>query len=160
MDIDLLTMKVTVFYANAFFCHVHVIYQQEHLCIIVYNCNQFNGEYSCWFCLQRGETYKHETGGISHIYPYDEANPKGPPRSRETINRDVQSAVVIIFKNDSKCTVNGHEEKFWFMYLTYFDPVKVVLSTPCMVFVWLLINNCFLYGLIRKTNQKIFHSFI
>lgn len=60
---------------------------------LVYNCNQFNGEYSCWFCLQRGETYKHKTGGISHIYAYDEANPKGPPRSRETINIDVQSAV-------------------------------------------------------------------
>lgn len=91
---------------------------------LVYNCNQFNGEYSCWFCLQKGETYKHETGGISHIYPYDEANPKGPPRSRETINRDVQSAVEKIFKNESKSTVNGHKGKFWFMYLKYFDPVK------------------------------------
>lgn len=157
MNIDFLTMKATVFLCKCILLSCTCDLPARAL---VYNCNQFNGEYSCWFCLQRGETYKHETGGISHIYPYDEANPKGPPRSRETINRDVQSAVVIIFKNDSKCTVNGHKEKFWFMYLTYFDPVKVVLSTPCMVFVWLLLNNCFLYGLIRKTNQKIFHSFI
>lgn len=36
---------------------------------LVYNCNQFNGEYSCWFCLQKGETYKHETGGNFSYIP-------------------------------------------------------------------------------------------
>ena len=91
---------------------------------LVYNCNQFNGEYSCWFCLQKGETYKHETGGISHIFPYNEFNPKGPPRINETINKDIQSVVEKVFKNESKCTVNGHKGKFWFMYLKYFDPIK------------------------------------
>lgn len=91
---------------------------------LVYNCNQFNGEYSCWFCLQKGETHKHETGGISHIFPYDEANPKGPPRSKESIKRDTQSAVQKVLNNESKFTVNGHKGKFWFMYLKHFDPVK------------------------------------
>lgn len=40
--------------------------------VIVYNCNQFNGEFSCWFCLQKGEIFKYELGGILYIYLYQE----------------------------------------------------------------------------------------
>lgn len=32
--------------------------------------------------------------------------------------------MAVSHKNESKCTVNGHKGKFWFMYLKYFDPVK------------------------------------
>lgn len=91
---------------------------------LVYNCNQFNGEYSCWFCLQSGETFRHDTGGISRIFPYVDANPKGPPRDRETVNRDVQGAVNKVLNSESKFTVHGHKGAFWFKYLKHFDVVK------------------------------------
>ena len=89
---------------------------------IVYNCNQFNGDFSCWFCLQKGETFKHESGGISHVYPFKES-PKDPPRTPKTVKRDVQLASTKIRNHESKTTVNGHKGKFWFMYLDNFDPI-------------------------------------
>lgn len=91
---------------------------------LVYNCNQFNGEYSCWYCLQRGETYKHDTGGISHIFPYDVNDPKGPKRTKQTILRDTDQVVHNIRQNITKSSVNGHKGKFWFMYLKSFDYVN------------------------------------
>lgn len=95
---------------------------------IVYNLNQFNGEYSCWFCLARGETYKHDTGGISHIFPYDKTFPKGIPRTKESVRRDVQSAADKVRDGkNQKTTVNGHKGKFWFMYLDTFDVINSCL---------------------------------
>lgn len=91
---------------------------------IVYNCNQFNGEYSCWFCLERGETFKHDTGGISHIYPYYEGIPKGNQRTTESVILDVDAAVEKIKSNSTKYTVHGHKGKFWFMFLKYFDVIN------------------------------------
>ncbi|KAK3085488.1 hypothetical protein FSP39_004118 [Pinctada imbricata] len=90
---------------------------------IVYNCNQFNGEYSCWYCLQRGETYHHNTGGISHIFPLQKTDPKGPPRTKDSVIKDVETAVINIRNRITRSTVNGHKGKFWFLYLSYFDPI-------------------------------------
>ena len=91
---------------------------------LVYNCNQFNGEYSCWHCLQKGETYKHDSGGISHIFPYDENDPKGPTRTKESILRDTDQVMRNIRENKTKSSVNGHKGKFWFMFLKTFDYVN------------------------------------
>ena len=89
---------------------------------IVYNCNQFNGDYSCWFCLQKGETFKHESVGISHVFPFKES-PKDPLRTPKSVKRDVQLASTKIRNHESKTTVNGHKGKFWFMYLDNLDPI-------------------------------------
>lgn len=32
--------------------------------------------------------------------------------------------MVVSYKNELKCIVNGYKGKFWFMYLKYFDFVK------------------------------------
>lgn len=92
--------------------------------VYVYNCNQFNGGYSCWHCLQPGETYKHDTGGISHIFPFDKNNPKGPVRTKETIMQDTDQVVRNIRQHKTKSSVNGHKGKFWFMFLNSFDYVN------------------------------------
>lgn len=91
---------------------------------LVYNCNQFNGGYSCWHCLQPGETFKHDTGGISHIFPFDKNNPKGPVRTKETIMQDTDQAVRNVRQHKTKSSVNGHKGKFWFMFLNSFDYVN------------------------------------
>lgn len=116
--------ECTDFYGNIFDCQCFLLTCTCDLPAraIVYNCNQFNGEFSCWFCLQKGETFKHESGGISHIYPYQELL-KDPPRTPETVNRDVELASTKIRNKESKPTVNGHKGKFWFMYLNNFDPI-------------------------------------
>ena len=89
---------------------------------IVYNCNQFNGDYRCWFCLQKGETFKHESVGISHVFPFKES-PKDPLRTPKSVKRDVQLASTKIRNHESKTTVNGHKGNFWFMYLDNLDPI-------------------------------------
>ena len=91
---------------------------------LVYNCNQFNGQYSCWHCLQPGQTYKHDSGGISHIFPYDKANPKGPPRTESGVKEDTEKVIKNIRENVTKSTVNGHKGKFWFMFLKHFDMIN------------------------------------
>lgn len=45
--------------------------------VFVYNCNQFNGGYSCWYCLQLGEIFKYDMGGILYIFFFDKNNLKG-----------------------------------------------------------------------------------
>lgn len=91
---------------------------------LVYNCLQFNGDNSCWHCLQRGETYKHETGGISHNFQYDEHDPKGPPRTKESVNLDVDKVMDNVRRNVTQSSVNGHKGRFWFMYLETFDYIN------------------------------------
>lgn len=47
---------------------------------LVLNMNQFNGQYSCVKCLQRGETCRVSLRGFTHVYPYCKDNPVGPCR--------------------------------------------------------------------------------
>ncbi|XP_033725860.1 uncharacterized protein LOC117315674 [Pecten maximus] len=90
---------------------------------MVYNVNQYNGDFSCWFCLHKGETLKLDTGGIVHIFPYNSSNPKGIPRTKESILEDLTKVQTNVENGVKKFTVHGHKGPFWFLYLTYFNAV-------------------------------------
>ena len=90
---------------------------------MVYNVTQFNGAFSCWFCLEKGETHKLDTGGICHIFPYNSGNPKGVPRTKKTILEDLSVVKKNINDGIKAFTVHGHKGPFWFLYLKYFNPV-------------------------------------
>lgn len=57
---------------------------------LVTNSIQFNGKYGCWRCLQPGEPFHTQKGGICHILPYNDDDPCGPKRSLDSIRSDVQ----------------------------------------------------------------------
>ena len=46
--------------------------------------NQFNGEYSCSRCLQKGWTEK-AGKGHTHIFPFSQENPVGPERTKTDV---------------------------------------------------------------------------
>ncbi|VDI18924.1 Hypothetical predicted protein [Mytilus galloprovincialis] len=52
-------------------------------------CNsiQYNGSYSCWKCLQPGETAS-VGKGHAHVYPFQMECPKGPPRTNDQTLKD------------------------------------------------------------------------
>lgn len=90
---------------------------------LVYNATQYNGDFSCTFCLNKGETHKLETGGIVHIFPYNNANPKGNMRTKRTVVDDVKQVQTNVENGMKKFAVHGHKGPFWFLYLKYFNPV-------------------------------------
>lgn len=49
------------------------------------NMVQFNGKYSCSVCLQPGKTEKTGASGHTHVFPYQQANPTGPNRTRANV---------------------------------------------------------------------------
>ena len=65
---------------------------------LVRNSMQFNGEYSCTFCEQPGETVRTGRGAHGHVlaFPFDEKNPDGPHRTAATIK---QYSVVAVEEN-------------------------------------------------------------
>lgn len=53
---------------------------------MAYNMMQYNGEYGCSHCLQKGKTFKVGERGSVHIYPYIQENPSGPKRNDDQLN--------------------------------------------------------------------------
>lgn len=88
------------------------------------NNTQFNGAYGCWFCLQPGETYTTNKGGHVHIFPYQKEDPKGPQRTPENLQEDVNSVISNIHENKKKFVVRGVKGPFWFMFLKHFNVIN------------------------------------
>lgn len=91
---------------------------------LVYNSIQFNGKYSCWYCLEQGETCKLDTGGSCHVFPFNRDNPKNEPRTKETVSQDIRSVFENIEYNSKDYLVRGHKGPFWFFYLKHFDVIN------------------------------------
>ena len=90
---------------------------------LVSNSVQFNGYYSCWFCLQKGE--RCESGhGWCHIFPYNHENPKGPQRTYEELKANVNGVISNIQEGKRDYMVQGIKGPFWFMFLKYFSPIN------------------------------------
>ncbi|XP_069465487.1 uncharacterized protein [Ambystoma mexicanum] len=127
---------------------------------LVYNCVQFNGYYSCWHCLQKGKRYKFQNGGSSHIFPYDENDPKGNQtmRTKTTMSIDIESAIGKIQTGDANHVVRGHKGPFWFLYLQYTDArnscVIDYMHGVCLGVMNLLLRNWF-----SKENKDNYFSF-
>ncbi|KAK3107448.1 hypothetical protein FSP39_014874 [Pinctada imbricata] len=70
-------------------------------------CNsiQYNGTFSCWKCLQRGESAKVGRGSTM-VFPFKSEDPKGPKRTQESVVRDAKAAVG--YRETSTCS--NHEE--------------------------------------------------
>ena len=60
---------------------------------IAYNMTQYNGEYGCSHCSQKGETFKIGERGTVHVYPYVQENPCGPKRTNEELDKYSRKAV-------------------------------------------------------------------
>jgi hypothetical protein len=90
---------------------------------MVSNSMQFNGFYGCWFCHQPGETYKTNKGGNVHIYPFKDEDPKGPPRTVENLQEDVNQVVENVQANVTDYVVRGVKGPFWFMFLPHFNVI-------------------------------------
>ncbi|CAG2216785.1 unnamed protein product [Mytilus edulis] len=88
------------------------------------NSMQFNGAYGCWYCYQPGTTYKTDKGGHTHIFPYQEGNPKGPERTVESLQSDVNEVIAKIHQNEKNYIVRGVKGPFWFMFLKNFDVIR------------------------------------
>ena len=50
---------------------------------LVLNFDQFNGRFGCLKCEQPGQTVKTGERGHVHAFPFQEADPKGPPRTHK-----------------------------------------------------------------------------
>lgn len=89
---------------------------------LVYNSIQFNGRYSCWFCLVKGETcnIKVDTGGTCRVFPFNSENPKNVPRTKETLKNDIVQVCEKINNNSKDYPVRGHKGPFWFFLLKIF----------------------------------------
>lgn len=90
---------------------------------MVSNSMQFNGKYGCWFCHQPGQTYTTQKGGHVHIYPFQEDNPKGPSRTAENLQEDVNNVLKNIHERKSDFVVRGIKGPFWFMFMNQFNVI-------------------------------------
>ena len=68
---------------------------------LVLNSVQFNGRFGCLKCEQPGQTVKTGERGHVHAFPFQEADPKGPPRTHKGFVDNAKLAY------DSKSIVHG-----------------------------------------------------
>jgi len=59
---------------------------------LVYNMKQFNGEFGCPHCLQKGEQISLDSGGTVRIYPYIQGNPTDPLRTGDQTEKHARKA--------------------------------------------------------------------
>ncbi|XP_071478605.1 uncharacterized protein [Diadema antillarum] len=88
---------------------------------LVCNSLQFNGNYGCWHCLQRGHTFRTLSGGNVHVFPYNECDPCGPARTLDSIKSDVDTAVGKIKNGEKDYVENGIKGPSWLMFLSHFN---------------------------------------
>ena len=80
----------------------------------VLNMNQFNGEYSCIKCLQKGQNHRTENKGNIRVFPYEDL----VDRTHESIINNAHTALSI------KQTTNGIKGPSFLMFCPYFDIVQ------------------------------------
>ena len=91
---------------------------------LVCNSIQFNGEYGCWKCLQRGKTEKIGTRGHTKIFPFITDNPKGPLRNRKDTLKHAHEALTNLSSgNKAHGTIKGIKGPCWLLFLENFDIV-------------------------------------
>jgi len=92
---------------------------------LICNCNQYNGSYSCWKCLQQGATAK-SGKGHTHIFPYLDAEPKGPKRTAHSVFVDATTAVNERLKGKSNAVAHGIKGPSWFILFPKFNIIDGV----------------------------------
>ncbi|CAC5363251.1 unnamed protein product [Mytilus coruscus] len=86
-------------------------------------CNhiQYNGAYSCWKCEQQG-TSAAVGKGQTRVFPFDEANPKGPER---TVHNVIENAhQTLNGTNGASSVVKGIKGPSWLSFFPEFDIVN------------------------------------
>ena len=88
-------------------------------------CNsiQFNGSYSCWKCVQKGESALVRKG-YAHVFPFNCEQPKGPIRTKESVLCDAQKALDLQDSGDKTHSVNGVKGPSWLNFFPKFDIVN------------------------------------
>ncbi|CAC5361428.1 unnamed protein product [Mytilus coruscus] len=86
-------------------------------------CNhiQYNGAYSCWKCEQQG-TSAAVGKGQTRVFPFDEANPKGPERTVHNVIENAHQA--LNGTNGASSVVKGIKGPSWLSFFPEFDIVN------------------------------------
>ena len=82
---------------------------------------QYNGEYSCWKCLQPGKTGK---TGHARGFPFNKEDPKGPLRTNELTLQHAKEAMQQQMAGKLRYVVNGVKGFSWFSILHHHDIVR------------------------------------
>ena len=82
------------------------------------NAIQYNGAFSCWKCLQSGQTAK-VGKGHTRVFPYIDECPKGPVRTQEQVKGDALDAV-----EHQRAPVNGVKGPSWLICFPKFDIIQ------------------------------------
>ena len=92
---------------------------------LVCNGMQYNGEHSCWTCLQRGESFKvGGSGGYAWTFSFNEENPKGPERTEQNIYDHATEALKQSQATGKIQYISGVKGPSWLHFLTSFHSVK------------------------------------
>lgn len=85
---------------------------------LVLNSVRYSGKFGCQKCEQPGKTVK--TGERGHVYafPFQEMDPKGPPRMNEKFDDDAKIAY------ETKTTVRGVKGPCWLSQLKSYDLLR------------------------------------
>ncbi|XP_078497132.1 uncharacterized protein LOC144753257 isoform X1 [Lissotriton helveticus] len=90
---------------------------------LVTNNKQFNGKFSCWSCLQPGMTSRSGMGHC-HVFPYDDDDPKGPPRTTENLKNYINETLAKIQQGEHEYSVHGVKGPFRFLFLSLFPCIN------------------------------------
>ena len=90
---------------------------------LICNSIQFNGAYSCWKCLQKGETAK-VGKGHTHIFPFIANRPKEPLRTTDSVISDSQKSLDLKEAGVSKYIINGIKGPSCLAFFPKFDVVN------------------------------------
>ena len=91
---------------------------------LVCNSMQYNGEYGCWKCLQPGKTVKTGPRGHARGFPFNEEDPKGPPRTNELTLKHAEEAMHQQMAGKSRYVVNGVKGFSWLSILQHHDIIR------------------------------------
>ena len=95
---------------------------------IVTNMIQYNGAYCCAKCMQKGETARTgtTTRGSVHVFSFNASDPKGPPRTEQSMLENAHEAIELRKNGNLDKHVVGIKGKSWFMTLSSFHLVDGV----------------------------------
>jgi hypothetical protein len=102
------------------YCHGYLICLSADLPAksLALNMVQFNGQSSCIKCLQPGCNFRTVTKGNVHIFPYQDENPDGPPRTSDSVKVDAHKATT------TKTNTHGIKGPSFLMMTESFDYVR------------------------------------
>ena len=92
------------------------------------NTIQFNGNYGCSYCLEKGETYKISEKGHTHIYPsnFESRSRFSNMRTHKETLKFANEAQQKTLKTGNKIAVFGVKGDSWALHLPKFDVVNGV----------------------------------